>query len=84
MPDSPDSGPPEKAPNGSERADNPAKREEEKLEAIIDALPPEQVQHTLREVMFGIIERGSSGPRIDPEVMRIAAATVEKPRSQRI
>ncbi len=78
MPDSPDSEPPEKAPNGSEKADTPAKREEDKLEAIIDKLPPDQAQHTLRELFFGIIERGSSGPRIDPEVMKIAAASVDK------
>lgn len=79
MPDSPDSDPPpDKDPDEREKADTPAKRQEEALEAIIDKLPPEEVQHTLRELFVGIIERGGSGPRIDPEVMRIAAATVEK------
>lgn len=82
MPDSPEK-PPDKPENnlpaGGEQPSVPAKREEEEnLEQIIDRLPPEQVQHTLREVIFGIIERGSSGPKIDPEVMKIAAATVEK------
>lgn len=56
----------------------PEKDEEEKLEAIIDKLPPEQVQHTLREFIFGIIERSGSTPKVDPEVFKIAAATVEK------
>jgi hypothetical protein len=82
MPDSPDPQDPQPQPR-NEGSNVPAKREEEKreeeqLEAIIDKLPPDQVQHTLREVIFGIIERGSAGPKIDPEVMRIAAATVEK------
>jgi hypothetical protein len=55
------------------------KKEEAKIEAILDKLPPEQAQHTLRELFFGIIERGGTSPaKIDPEAFKIAAATVEK------
>jgi hypothetical protein len=51
--------------------------DESKLERIIDTLPPEQKQTILREVIFGIIERGST-PKVDPEVVKIAAASVDK------
>lgn len=50
---------------------------EAELERIIDKLPPEQVQHTIRELIFGIIERGAS-PKADPEALKIAAASVDK------
>jgi hypothetical protein len=69
---------PTEDPQSSESLSAPAKKDEEKLEAIIDKLPPEQAQHTLREFIFGIIERSGSTPKIDPEVFKIAAATVEK------
>jgi hypothetical protein len=50
---------------------------EAKLERIIDRLPPEQIPPMLRELFVGIIERGSS-QKLDPEALKIAAASVDK------
>jgi hypothetical protein len=50
---------------------------EAKLERIIEKLPPDQVQHTIRELIFGIIERGAS-TKADPDALKIAAASVDK------
>lgn len=52
-------------------------QDEAKLERIIERLPPEQAQHTLREVIFGIIERGAN-PKVDPELFKVAAASVDR------
>jgi hypothetical protein len=52
-------------------------RDEAKLERIIERLPPEQIQPMLRELFVGFIERGAS-QKVDPEALKIAAASVDK------
>ena len=71
-------------PDGKQPEDNPPqtalevdKKQDEKLEALLDRVPADQIQTVVREVIFGIINR-ESGPKLDPEVIRIAAATLEK------
>jgi hypothetical protein len=60
----------------------PAPAAEEKLERIIERVPPEQYPTLLRETLIGIIREGAS-PKIDPETFKIAAATVEKDNENR-
>ena len=73
---SPTNPPPTKLP---EQDLSPA--QEKKLEAIlekgVEKIPPEQFPNLFRDTLIAFIERGT-GPRIDPETLKIAAATLEK------
>lgn len=75
--------PPPKDPpqSSSSQGDALALAEEKKLEAIIEKgverIPPEQFPGFLRDTLIAIIEKGAN-PRVDPETLKIAAATVEK------
>lgn len=55
--------------------------QEKKLEAIlekgVEKIPPDQFPNLFRDTLIAFIERGT-GPRIDPETLKIAAATLEK------
>jgi hypothetical protein len=68
-------------PPSSNQGDALAPAEEKKLEAIIEKgverIPPEQFPGFLRDTLIAIIEKGAN-PRVDPETLKIAAATVEK------
>lgn len=75
--------PPPKDPQApsSSQGDALPSEEEKKLEAIIEKgverIPPEQFPGFLRDTLIAIIERGAN-PRVDPETLKIASATVEK------
>lgn len=66
--------PPQDKPSQDTSSSAPA---EEKLEKIIERVPPDQYPTLLRETLIGIIREGAA-PKIDPEVFHLAAATVEK------
>jgi hypothetical protein len=53
---------------------------EQELETIIRDLPApqkEKARETIRELFMGVIER-SSGPKLDPETVKVIAASVDK------